>query len=73
MTAGKTIALTRQTFIGKVMSLFFNMLSRFFIAFLPKTKRLSISWVQLPTVLIMEPKKIKSIRFLLFPHLFAMK
>ena len=61
MTTGKTTALTRQTFVGKVMPLLFNMLSRFVIAFLPKTKRLSMSWLQLPTVLIMEPKKIKSV------------
>ena len=61
MTTGKTIALTRRTFVDRVMSLLFNMLSRFVIAFLPKTKRLSMSWLPLPTVLIMEPKKIKSV------------
>ena len=61
MTTGKVIALSIQTIVSKVMSLLFNMLSRFVIAFLPKTKRLSMSWLQLPTVLIMEPKKIKSV------------
>ena len=59
---GKTIALTRQTFVGKVMSLLFNMLSRFVIAFIPRSKqRLLISWLQLPSVMILEPKKIKSV------------
>ena len=62
MTTGKTIALTRQTFVGKVMSLLFNMLSRFVIAFIPRSKqRLLISWLQLPSVMILEPKKIKSV------------
>ena len=60
MTVGKTIALTRQTFVGKVMSLLFNMLSRFVIAFLPRSKRLSISWLQSPSAVILEPRKIKS-------------
>ena len=60
MTAGKTIALTRQTFVGKVMSLLFNMLSRFVITFLPRSKRLLISWLQSPSVVILEPRKIKS-------------
>ena len=60
MTAGKTIALTRQTFVGKVMSLLFNMLSRLVIAFLPRSKYLLISWLQLPSVVILESKKIKS-------------
>ena len=74
MTTGKTIALTRQTFVGKVMSLFFNMLSRLVIAFLPRSKCLLISWPQLPSAAILEPKKIKSLKlFPLFPHLFAMK
>ena len=59
MTTGKT-ALTRGTFVGKVMSLLFSMLSRLVIAFLPKSKRLSISWLQSPSVVILEPKKIKS-------------
>ena len=61
MTTGKTIALTRQTFVGKVMSLLFNMLSRFVIAFLPGNKHLLISWLQSPSVVILEPKKIKSL------------
>ena len=74
MTTGKTIALTRQTFVGKVMSLLFNMLSRFFIAFLPKSKHLLISWLQSPSAVILEPKEIKSVTVSpLFPHLFAMK
>ena len=59
MTAGKTIALTRWTLVGKVMSLLFNMLSRLVIAFLPKSKHLLISWLQLPSEVILEPKKIK--------------
>jgi len=58
---GKTIALTRRTFIGKVMSLLFNMLSRLFIALLPRSKHLWISWLQSPTAVILEPKKIKSV------------
>ena len=62
MTTGKTIALTRQTFVGKVMSLLFNTLSRFVIAFLPKSKCLLISWLQSPaTMVILEPQKIKSV------------
>ena len=60
MTTGKTIALTRQTFVGKVMSLLFNMLSRLVIAFLPRSKRLLISWLRLPSTVIFEPPKIKS-------------
>ena len=60
MTNGKTIALTRQIFVGKVMSLLFNMLSRLVIAFLPRTKRLLISWLQSPSTVILEPPKIKS-------------
>ena len=58
MTAGKTIALTRQTFVGKVMSLLFNMLSRLVLAFLPRSKCLLISWLQSPFAVILEPKKI---------------
>ena len=58
MTTGKTIALTRQTFVGKVMSLLFNMLSRLIITFLPRSKRLLISWLQSPSAVILEPKKI---------------
>ena len=61
MTTGKTIALTRQTFVGKVKSLLFNMLSRLVIAFLPRSKHLSISWLQSSSVVILEPKKIKSV------------
>ena len=60
MTTGKTIALTRQTFVGKVMSLLLNMLSRLVITFLPRSKRLLISWLQSPYAVIMEPRKIKS-------------
>ena len=60
MTTGKTIALTRRTFAGKVMSLLFNMLSRLVITFLPKSKRLLISWLQSPSAVILEPRKIKS-------------
>ena len=60
MTTGKTIALTRQKFVGKVMSMLFNMLSRFVITFLPRSKHLLISWLQSPSAVILEPKKIKS-------------
>ena len=60
MTTGKTIALTRWTFVGKVMSLLFNMLSRLIIAFLPRSERLLISWLQSPSAVILEPRKIKS-------------
>ena len=59
MTTGKTTALTRRTFVGKVMSLLFNMLSRFVIAFLPRSKRLLISWLQSLSAVILEHKKIK--------------
>ena len=61
MTTGKTIALTRWTFVGKVMSLIFNMLSGFVIAFLPRTKHLLISWLQSLSAVSLEPKKIKSV------------
>ena len=61
MTTGETIALTRQTFVGKVMSLLFNMLSKFVIAFLPRSKCLLISWLQSPSAVILEPKEIKSV------------
>ena len=61
MTTGKTIALTIQTFVGKVMSLLFNTLSRFVIAFLPRGMRLLISWLQFPSSVILEPKKRKSV------------
>ena len=60
MTTGKTIALTRRTFVGKVMSLLFNMLSRLVITFLPRSKRLLISWLQSLSAVILEPRKIKS-------------
>ena len=66
MTPGKTIALTRWTFVGKVMSLLFNMLPRFVIAFLPSSKRLLISWQQSPSAVILEPKKIKSVTVSIF-------
>ena len=61
MTKGKTIALTRWTFFGKVMSLLFNMLSRLVITFLPRSKRLLISWLHSPSAVILEPKKRKSL------------
>ena len=61
MTTRKTIDLTRMTSVGKVMSLLFNMLSRWVIAFLPRSKRLLISWLQLPSAVILKPKKIKSV------------
>ena len=60
MTTGKTIALTRWAFVGKGMSLLFNMLSRLVITFLPRSKSLLISWLQSPSVVILEPPKIKS-------------
>ena len=60
MTTGKTIALTRRTLVGKVMFLLFNMLSRLVMTFLPKSKRLLISWLQSPSAVILEPPKIKS-------------
>ena len=59
-TTGKTTALTRQTFVGKLMSLLFNMLSRLVITFLPRSKHLLISWLQSPSEVILEPPKIKS-------------
>ena len=61
MTTGKTIALTLWTFVSKVMSLLFNMLSRLVIAFLPRSNHLLISWLQLPSAVILEPPKIKSV------------
>ena len=73
VTTGKTIALTRWTFVGKVMSLLFNMLSRLVIAFLPRSKRLLISWLRSPSAVILEPRKIKSPLIPLFPRLFVMK
>ena len=76
MTSGKTIALTRWIFIGKVvkvMSLLFNMLSRMVIAFLPRIKRLLISWLQSPSAVILKLKIIKSVTVFIVSHLFAMK
>ena len=60
MTTGKTIALTKRTSVGKVMSLLFNILSRLVITFLPRSKRLLISWLQSPSAVILEPQKLKS-------------
>ena len=70
MITGKTIALRRWTFVGKVMSLLLNVLSRLVITFLPRSKHLLISWLQSPSAVILEAPKRKSV---LFPHLFAMK
>ena len=67
MTTGKTIALTRWTFVGKVLSLLFNMLSRLVITFLPRSKHLLISWLQSPSAVILEPPKIKSATVFSFP------
>ena len=67
MTTGKTVALTIRNFVGKVMSLLFNMLSRLVMAFLQRSKRLLISWLQSPSAVILEPKKIKSHCFHCFP------
>ena len=61
MTTGKTIALTRWTFVGNVMSLLFNMLSRLVITFLPRSERLLVSWLQSPSAVILEPPQIKSL------------
>ena len=72
MTTGKTIALTRLTFVGKIMCLLFHMLSMLVITFLPRSKHLLISWLQLTSATILEPPKIKSL-FPLCPHIFAMK
>ena len=73
MTSGKIIALTRWTFVGKVMSLLLNMLSRLVITFLPMSKRLFFSWLQSPSAVILEPKKIKSDTVPLFSHPFPAK
>ena len=72
MTTGKTIALNRWTFVGKVISLLFNMLSRLVITFLPRIRRLLISWLQSPSAVILEPRKSMTL-FPLFPHLFPTK
>ena len=73
MTTGKTIALTRRTFVGKVMSLLFNILSGLVITFLPRSKRLLISWLQSPSAVILEPKKLKSDTVPTVSPLFPMK
>ena len=67
MTTEKNIDLTRQTFVGKVMSLLFNMLSRLVIIFLPRSKHLLISWLQSPSAMILELKKIRSVNASTFP------
>ena len=73
MTTGKTIALTTRTFVGKIMSLLFNMLSRLVICFLPRSKSLLISWWQSPSAVILEPPQKSLTLFPLFTHLFPMK
>ena len=73
MTTGKTIALTKWTFVDNGMSLLFNMLSRLVITFLPRSKRLLISWLQSVFAVILEPKKINQPLFPWFTHLFGMK
>ena len=73
MTTGKTIALTRHTFVGKVMSLLFNMLSRLVTAFLPRSEHLLISWLQSLSAVVLETPKMSFSLFPLFSHLFAMK
>ena len=73
MTTGKTTAFIRWTFVGRVMTLLFNMLSRLEIAFLPRSKRLLISWLQSPSAVILETPENSLSVFPLFPHLFAMK
>ena len=73
MTTGKTIVMTKWTFVGKVMSLLFNMLSRLVMAFLPRNRRFLISWLQSPSAVILEPKKIKSATVSTVSPLFAMK
>ena len=73
MTTGKTIALTRRTFVGKVMSLLFNMLSKLVITFLPRSKHLLISWLQSSSAMILETPKQSLPLFPLFPHLFPIK
>ena len=73
MTTGKTIALTRWAFVGKVVSLLFNILSRLVKTFLPRNKRLLISWLQSPSAVILEPRKIKSATVSTVSHVFPMK
>ena len=71
MTTGKTIALTIQTFVSKVMSLLFNMLSRLVIAFLPRSRHLLISWLRSPPAVILEPQNIKSVTvFIVSPSIY---
>ena len=71
MTTGKTIPLTRRIFVGKLMSLLFNMLSRWVITFLPRTRHLLILWLQSPSTVMLEPKKIKSVTVSIFsPSIF---
>ena len=72
MTTGETIALTIQTFVCKIMSLLFNMLSRFVTALLPRSKDLSISWLQSPSAVILEPREIKSVTVsIVFPSIYC--
>ena len=73
MTIGKAISLTIQTFVSQGMSLLFNTLSRFVIAFPPGSKRLLIPWLQSLSAVILEPKKIKSVTVTIFPHLLGLK
>ena len=73
MTSGKTIALTRQTFVGKVMFLLFNIVSRLVVAFLPRSQCLLTSRMQSPSAVILESKRIKSVTVSIFSHLFAKK
>ena len=73
MTTGKTIVLTRQTFVSKVMSPFFNMLYRLVIASVPRTNHLVISWLQSPSAVILEPRKIKPVTVSIVSPIFAMK
>ena len=73
MTIGKTIVLTRRTFVGKLLSLLFNMLSRLVIAFVSRSKRLLISWQQSPSAVILEPKKIKPVTVSIVSPLICMK
>ena len=73
MTTGEIVALAIWTFVGRVMSLLFNMLSRLVIAFLPRSKHLLISWLQSPSSVILEPKKIKSVTVSIVSHLFTVR
>ena len=71
MTTGKTTALAIQAFVGKEMSLLFNTLSRLVIAFLPRSKRLLLSWLQSPSTVILQPKKVKSVTLsIVFPPIY---